>query len=203
MTYPDHHSSHEGQPGDGTPWTPEFSDEQLDQLLGEDADPNLSVEAKRAIVMRIRAEEDAALDRLLDLDGVAIPSGLAARVMGALDSSMAAQAKADSRDLLVPAIPRRRRLYLVGGAIAAAAAAAVLAVVLKKGSSSDLGSGGGAPAPHVADADLAPSDEFLALLPALENVDFLIDELDPLEADALFLFETEDDLLLDLLDENG
>ena len=35
-----------------------------------------------------------------------------------------------------------------------------------------------------------PSDDFLAALPALENMQFLGEELDPVEVDALFAVET-------------
>lgn len=201
MNNPDQSFFGDGLAGDRADRAPEATNEELDQLLGEDVDPTLSVEAKRAIVARVRAAEDAALDRLLDLDGIAVPDGLGQRVLSALQGNIAS-----ARDhVLTPAAPRRPRLLLVCSALGAAAAAAALLLVLKKAKTVDAPPIGGE-SPMVADAtdsEAIPSDEFLALLPALENVDFLIDELDPLEADALFLFEAEDELLLDFLDENG
>ena len=45
-------------------------------------------------------------------------------------------------------------------------------------------------------------DELVAALPELEELGVLLD-LDPIEADVLFLFDPEDELLIDLLEENG
>lgn len=197
----DGQSPGDGLSDDGVLQGPGELIEELDQVLGEDVDPTLSVEAKRAIVARVRAEEGAALDRVLDLNSVAIPDGLSARVLGALDAHVGPV----RGGVFAPAAPRRPRLYLVGGALAGVAAAAALFLILKKGELLDppRTGGGTLDVAETTPLEAVPTDEFLALLPALENVDFLIDELDPLEADALFLFEAEDELLLDFLDENG
>ena len=45
-------------------------------------------------------------------------------------------------------------------------------------------------------------EELVAALPELEELGVLLD-LDPIEADVLFLFDPEDELLIDLLEGNG
>ncbi|MEL6429925.1 MAG: hypothetical protein AAFU73_00040 [Planctomycetota bacterium] len=159
-----------------------------------------------------------ALDQLLGLDEVDAPPGLAQR---ALDAARRADAPA-----VEPRPARRLRLVRTVLPAAALAAAAALLFVLAPRSSGPGGdadggvpdvdrapSGGGprgASDPLVADADPggralldAPSAELLASLPELEAYDFLVEDLDPLEADALFLLDAADPLVLDLLQEDS
>lgn len=171
----------------------------IDELLGVDPTPLLSSDAVRAIHEHLQRENDGALDGLLGLDDVSVPDGLADRVLARVDSE---------RD----AAGRRRRFRALPPVAAGVAlvAAATLAIVLLRGGDDDRLRGGdhnrsvvddGA---FVADAsDEQPSDEFLAALSALEDLEFLTEELDPFEADALFLMDADDALLLDLLEMGG
>lgn len=175
------------------------------------------------------APQDSApigIDGLLDLDVVEVPEGLADRVLAELETERFASVRPAA-----PA--RRFLLLRGGGAQRAAAAlgvaaAAVAAVLLfprvdpadgprdlpGSGTEARVARGDQAPAepppgelrpdtaPGASDLE-EPSDEFLASLDALEHLDFLTQDLDPLEADALFLLEAEDALLLELLEIGG
>ena len=82
------------------------------------------------------------------------------------------------------------------------AAAAALALVMLRPDPARETAG-----PEVARASVtgrgdAFDEELVAALPELEELGVLLD-LDPIEADVLFLFDPEDELLIDLLEENG
>lgn len=157
----------------------------LDRILGLDPDPELGPEGRRSIAEGVRRRiADGALDELLDLDvDLAAPPGLGARVLegvrGRLDQG--------------PRVWRRR---LAGGALLAAAAAALFMVTRPGAPEVE-------PSPPIADGAVdgveAPSEELLAALVTLEDLAFLDAELEPIESDALFLLDEEDELLLDLL----
>jgi len=168
----------------------------IDELLGFDPTPTLSPEAMRAMYARLAPEGDGGLDALLGLDDVETPSGLAEGVLARVASEAVA-------------VRRRRRLRVLP---ILAAAAAGIAVVVLGGRNSGRGEAGdpttGAPSTLAGVGTSGagersigdPSDDFLAALPALENMQFLGEELDPVEADALFLMDAEETLLLDLLE---
>lgn len=166
----------------------------IDELLGVDPTPMLSRDAVRAIHEQLQRENDGALDGLLGLDEVSVPDGLADRILARV---------ARARD----AAGRRRRLRVlppVAAGVALVAAAALVIVLLRTGDGDRSVVDDGA---YVADgagaSDDQPSDEFLAALPALEDLEFLTEELDPFEVDALFLMDADDALLLDLLEMGG
>lgn len=176
----------------------------LDDLLGLDADPFLGPAGQDRLRERLaeaRASGDE-LDVVLGLDRVDLPQGLAERVLKGVRD----QSAAPSPDVLVPVATadaaRRRwrpRLLLP----IAAAAAAALTLWMTRGDTAGTGVTGPDPftdSALVADApEVEVSDELLASLSVLENMNFLTEELDPFEADALFLFEAEDQVLFDLL----
>ena len=167
-----------------------MTDDEMQRILGADPDPNLTAEQRRAIVRRVRAEEEAALDRVLGMVEVDLPAGLADRVKDRVAAERAVELRP---------VPRRRpALRLVGGGVLLAAAAALALVLLRPDPVAPQDE------PAVADAtETQRSDEeIVAALPELEELGALLD-LDPIEADVLFLFDPEDELLLDLLDENG
>lgn len=169
-----------------------MNDDEVHRILGEDPDPGLSDEQRRAIVARVRAEENAALDRVLELAAVEVPADLAARVRARVAGAEEAR-RARRRPVL--------RL-VTGGALVAAAAAAAL-MFLRPGPAPDpAGAGTDTGSVATADANVPDDDELVAALPELDELGALLD-LDPLEAELLFLFDPEDELLLDLLDDNG
>ncbi|MEM9380588.1 MAG: hypothetical protein AAGB93_11615 [Planctomycetota bacterium] len=161
----------------------------LDELLGLDPAPVLPPDAVRAIHERLAREGDGALDALLELDEVEVPAGLTDGVLARVASERRAT--------------RLRRRLRVLPVLAAAAAAVALLLTLR-----DAG-----PTPPAAPGDREtvadappldePSDEFLAALPVLEDLELLSEDLDPVELEALFLMDAEDALLLDLLEMGG
>ena len=190
----------------------------LDDLLGLDPDPVLGQAAQYRLQQRlaeVRGAAEAKLDAALALDSVEAPEGLGGRVLKGVRADRAGS----SPDVLVPVpaagAPRRRwrpRLLLP---IAAAAAAALTLWMMRGGeltrdaipgadaaNSSPLVADATADAP-VVEPDVEVSDELLASLSLLENMDFVTDELDPFDADALFLFESEDQVLFDILISEG
>lgn len=190
---------------------PESPKRSLDDLLGLDADPVLGQAAQARLRERL-AEACAAakggdteLDAALAFDYVETPKGLAERVLEGVRAERAALAE-PSIDVLIPVAAAnasglrwRPRLLLP----IAATAAAALTLWLMRGDAPPDGATGTEPssgsalvaAAHEEDA----SDELLASLSVLENMDFIDHELDPFDADALFLFEAEDQILFDLL----
>ncbi len=202
-------------------------DRALDELLGVDPTPRLSAEVRARLLQQLsRSEtlgeagqsETRVLDALLELDQVDVPAGLARRIVAGTRGARG--------------LRRRSRARRVAPLLLAAAAATIVAIPLwptgdspegapstgrSPGAELD-GQPGGNPGGSVGamaaateteieDAGL-PSDQLLASMALLddlsyEDVLFLTEELDPLEAEALFLFETEDELLFDLLMEAG
>ena len=57
-----------------------MNEDEIRRILGADPDPSLTAEQRRAIVRRVRAVEEAALDRVLGSVEVELPEGLADRV---------------------------------------------------------------------------------------------------------------------------
>ncbi|MEM6672458.1 MAG: hypothetical protein AAF726_06410 [Planctomycetota bacterium] len=161
--------------------------DDLDALLGLDPSPTLSKESVRAIHEGLTDGNDEALDALLGVDVVDVPAGLANDVLARVASERRA-------------VTRRRAMRLVPMTLVAAAA--VVLLVLRGRTSVEPDQ-----VPTlVAEAETgagAPSDELLAALPVLEDYEFLTEDLDPLESDALFLLDDEDALLLDLIELGG
>ncbi len=188
-------------------------DRGLDDLLGQDADPVMGHDATERLRERLaearagsangpQSAEDAELDVVLAFDSVAPPTGLADRVL----ERVRAEREAGSPDVLVPVATadtdrRKWRLRVLLPVAGAAAAALALWMMRGQGARSV-----GMEVDTPEDSELVASvpetevsDELLASLSVLENMDFVTDGLDPFEADALFLFEPEDQVLLDLL----
>lgn len=170
-----------------------MNEDEMRRILGADPDPNLTAEQRRAIVRRVRAEEEAALDRVLGTVEVELPVGLADRVRARVESERIVELRGERR--------RRSTLRLVGGGVLLAAAAALALVLLRPDPAREPAG------PEVADASDAErgeafDEELVAALPELEELGVLLD-LDPIEADVLFLFDPEDELLIDLLEGNG
>lgn len=170
-----------------------MNEDEMRRILGADPDPNLTAEQRRAIVRRVRAEEEAALDRVLGTVEVELPVGLADRVRARVESERMVELRGERR--------RRSTLRLVGGGVLLAAAAALALVLLRPDPAREPAG------PEVADASDAErgeafDEELVAALPELEELGVLLD-LDPIEADVLFLFDPEDELLIDLLEGNG
>lgn len=155
----------------------------LDELLGLDPTPELTAAAKERIRAGLAESDDRALDALLGLDDVEVPAGLSARVL--------ARCRED-------AAPARGRTPILRFAAYALPAAAAVLLLVRPWANGD--------APAVPEA---PSAELLAALPTLEDMEFLTEELDPFEAEALFLFDDDEDVLVDLaidagvLEDNG
>lgn len=179
------------------------SSKDVDDLLGLDPDPRLSPEAREAIRQGLAAtaRSEVKLDRLLDLDVVEVPAGLAESVL----AGVRREASAD-RSLREKNAARRhplRRLALPAGVLAAAAALA-LAVIPRGGdepASEQAGAASSEVAATVNDAWLEnPSDELLAALPVLEAMDLWAEDLEPLEEEVLFVFDADEDLMLELLE---
>jgi len=170
-----------------------MNEDEMQRILGADPDPNLTAEQRRAIVRRVRAEEEAALDRVLGTVEVELPVGLADRVRARVESERIVELRGERR--------RRSTLRLVGGGVLLAAAAALALVLLRPDPAREPAG------PEVAGASDAErgeafDEELVAALPELEELGVLLD-LDPIEADVLFLFDPEDELLIDLLEGNG
>ena len=167
-----------------------MNEDEMRRILGADPDPSLTAEQRRAIVRRVRAEEEAALYRVLGSVEVELPAGLADRVRARVES--------ERIDELCGARRRRSTLRLVGGGVFLAAAAALAIVLLRPDPAREPAG------PEVAEAEReeAFDEELVAALPELEELGVLLD-LDPIEADVLFLFDPEDELLIDLLEGNG
>ena len=170
-----------------------MNEDEMRRILGADPDPRLTAEQRRAIVRRVRAEEDAALDQVLGTVEVDLPAGLADRVRARIALERAGELRAVQR--------RRATPRLVGGGVFLAAAAALALVLLRPDPARETAG------PEVARASVtgrgdAFDEELVAALPELEELGVLLD-LDPIEADVLFLFDPEDELLIDLLEENG
>ncbi|MEE2938944.1 MAG: hypothetical protein VX460_01035 [Planctomycetota bacterium] len=170
-----------------------MNEDEMRRILGADPDPSLTADQRRAIVRRVRAAEEAALDRVLGTAEVELPVGLADRVRARVASERASGPRGEQR--------RPSALRLVGGGALLAAAAALALALLRPGPAR------GPAGPEVADASSAErgeafDEELVAALPELEELGVLLD-LDPIEADVLFLFDPEDELLIDLLEENG
>ena len=204
------------------------NDAELDELLGADPDPQLPPEARARMAdalegARVERSLDEKLDRLLGLDDVEVPAGLADRVLavlapsGSAPSGSAPSGMAAEREVVLQPAPRGRlRLVsrpIVGAALAAAAVLAAFVGVRKLGSGSqsaepatsiaqmDDGVDAGDPVfRDVTEGDAMPSDELLAALPLLEDLEFLTEDLDPLEADALLLFDADELLLMELVE---
>lgn len=170
-----------------------MNDDEMRRILGSDPDPGLTVEQRRAIVRRVRAEEEAALDRVLGSVEVELPEGLADRVRARVADERAGEPRAERR--------RQSTLRLVGGGVFLAAAAALALVLLRPDPARETAGLQVAGASEVERRD-AFDDELVAALPELEELGVLLD-LDPIEADVLFLFDPEDELLIDLLEGNG
>ena len=170
-----------------------MNEDEIRRILGADPDPSLTAEQRRAIVRRVRAVEEAALDRVLGSVEVELPEGLADRVRARVADERAGELRADRR--------RQSTLRLVGGGVFLAAAAALALVLLRPDPARETA---GPQVAGVSDAERrdAFDDELVAALPELEELGVLLD-LDPIEADVLFLFDPEDELLIDLLEENG
>jgi hypothetical protein len=189
------------------------SERGLDYVLGQDVNPLMGQDARKRLAERLaearagsadpdRSPADAELDVVLSFDAVRLPEGLAGRVL----ERVRAEGESDSPDVLVPVptadAPRRgwRPRLLVP---IAAAVAAALTLWMLRGQSArpaltepDASGRSGLVA---TDPEFEVSDDLLASLSVLENMDFVTDGLDPFEADALFLFEPEDQVLFDLL----
>ncbi len=175
----------------------------LDDLLELDPEPTFSPEARMRLMRRLA---DARLDGYLDADHAVPPSGLSDRVLTGVRSAMGPEAGSDRSPTgsssqsgsQLRSHGRSKRRLPMAFPLAAAAAAALAIWTLR----------GGWTAPDVDDArevvvvesEEEVSDELLASLSVLENFEFLTEELDPLESDALFLLSGDDQLLLDLLD---
>lgn len=129
---------------------------------------------------------DPLLDDLLELDRVDVPAGLSERIT----RNVRAQEQPVRR-------PRALRLAFAG---LAAAAALLVVFALRR---NDAQEGRAANVPEIATLAVEPSDELLSALPTLVHLDFLIDELEPLEADAMFLLDADDRLLLELMEEDS
>ena len=201
----------------------------LDDLLGLDPTPTPAPTLKESVVrvMRSATEESAVpagLDALLELDVVEIPAGLSGRVLEGLQvhrsagSGLGGDGQARRPRFVLLRGGAGRRMATLGGGLAAAGL--LLVAVFSVGAEGPAVGGGseaaadatgierfaeGAVSPlgTAPESDGAPSDELLAALPMLEHLDFLTEELDPLEADALFLLEADDALLLELLEIGG
>ena len=170
-----------------------MNEDEMRRIFGADPDPSLTAEQRRAIVRRVRAEEEAALDRVLGSVEVELPEGLADRVRARVASERAGDLRAERR--------RKSTLRLVGGGVFLAAAAALALVLLRPDPARETAGTQVAGASDVESRD-AFDDELVAALPELEELGVLLD-LDPIEADVLFLFDPEDELLIDLLEERG
>lgn len=153
---------------------------------------------------------DDALDRLLALDEVDVPPGLGQRLR---DRAQADREEREHEPFPLRSIKPARKVAVLALALAASIALLLLAP-WEGGNERDRSAKGGAGQSvdltgDVARTDggtsdaVAPSDELLAALDALEAYDFLVEELEPFEADALFLLEPADPLLLDLLEEDS
>ena len=94
-----------------------MNEDEMRRILGADPDPSLTAEQRRAIVRRVRAEEEAALDRVLGRVEVELPEGLADRVRARVADERAGELRAERR--------RQSTLRLVGGGVVLAAAAAL------------------------------------------------------------------------------
>lgn len=157
-------------------------DRALDELLRLDPEPEFQPEAMARLQTRLA---EARIDAALEADEVETPAGLPHRVLSRVRGA------AHGR-------PRRSRRFL--GLVPLAAAAAVLAIWTWRGGEPGEEPARGADVAMVAEYVEPVSDELLASLSLLENMEFLTEELDPLEADALFLLDVEEQILLDLLD---
>ncbi|QDV04965.1 hypothetical protein Poly30_04600 [Planctomycetes bacterium Poly30] len=175
----------------------DFKGRSLDDLLGLDPEPLFSPEARAKL---LRGLADARVDAALDADVVVPPVGLAERTIRRVRGERAPVARGQRA-------PRRRLV-----AIPLMAAAAALAIWTFRGAEGPTENGrataeatiaktAGAKSMAAENGASEPvSDELLASLTVLENLEFLTEELDPLEADALFLLSMDDQVLLDLLD---
>lgn len=189
------------------------SERSLDFVLGQDVNPLMGQDAKKRLAERLaearagsadpdRSSADEELDVVLSFDSVRLPEGLAGRVL----ERVLAEGESGSPDVLVPvpmadASRRRWRPRLL--VPIAAAAAAALTLWMLRGQSSRLALTEPDASEHsglvATSQEFEVSDDLLASLSVLENMDFVTEELDPFEADALFLFEPEDQVLFDLL----
>ena len=100
-----------------------MNEDEMRRILGADPDPSLTAEQRRAIVRRVRAEEEAALDRVLGRVEVELPEGLTDRVRARVADERAGELRAERR--------RQSTLRLVGGGVFLAAAAALALVLLR------------------------------------------------------------------------
>lgn len=159
---------------------------ELDELLGLDPEPRLPDVVRQRIHDQLAAENDRMLDAVLGMDEVVAPVDLADRVHAA-----------------VRAEARRRRFRPVGWVAVAAAASLLLAASLgwdPRGRSAESGASGGEGA--VAALDV-PSAELLAVLPLLESLEFLEQELDPFEREVALMVDPRDTVLLELVELGG
>lgn len=178
---------------------PRKSPQNLDELLGIDAAPTMDAAAKARLIERLaqaRSGSGDTLDIVLGFDQVDPPEGLAERVIDRVRREQPVQASGE----LVP-VPRRRwRPRLLPVALPLVGAAAALTLILIRGEPAADRSAEPTEVAEMTDEPIVEvSDDLLASLSVLEEMDFLTEELDPFEADALFLFETEDQVLMDLL----
>ena len=79
-------------------------EEALEELLASWPKPSLSPERRVALLACLRAEpgDEAALDDLLEVDDVAAPSGLAARVLSGVDDARLDELLERDRELAIP-----------------------------------------------------------------------------------------------------
>ncbi len=173
----------------------------LDEILGLDPEPTLSPEAGERLHRALKdARSGASLDRFLDADVVEVPEGLPERVIE--------QVRRSERDSDSSAGTRqggRRWPLRLVAPVLAAAAALLLWVVSDPGvASRKSATTGPDDVALVSDpGEEGVSDELLASLELLEDLDYLTAELDPFEADALFLMSVEDELLFDLFESDA
>jgi hypothetical protein len=156
---------------------------ELDELLGLDPEPRLPDVVRQRIHDQLAAENDRMLDAVLGMDEVTAPTDLGDRIHSAV--------RADAR---------RRRFRPVGWVAVAAAASLLLAASIgwdPRGQSAESGGEGA-----VAALD-APSAELLAVLPLLESLEFLEQELDPFEREVALMVDPRDIVLLELVELGG